>query len=92
VRLGSGDRPDVAVDADGDGVVVWQDPGADETSAVRSRTVARGGFGPVRAITLDGRAPRATVDPSGRVVAVWQQATYPYRIGMRSWAGPRSSR
>jgi hypothetical protein len=93
VRLGSGDRPDVAVDAGGDGIVVWQDPGADGTTAVRSRTVARGGgFGPVRAITLDGRAPRATVDPSGRVVAVWQQATYPYRIGVRSGAGPRRSR
>jgi hypothetical protein len=93
VRLGSGDRPDVAVDAAGDGIVVWQDPGADGTTAVRSRTVARGGgFGPVRAITPDGRVPRATVDPSGLVVAVWQQATYPYRIGMRSLAGPRRSR
>jgi hypothetical protein len=93
VRLGSGDRPDVAVDAAGDGIVVWQDPGADGTTAVRSRTVKRGGgFGPVRAITPDGRAPRATVDPSGLVVAVWQQATNPYRIGMRSRAGPRRSR
>jgi hypothetical protein len=93
VRLGSGDRPDVAVDANGDGIVVWQDPGADGTSAVRSRTVARGGgFGRARAMTRAGRAPRATVDPSGQVVAVWQQATYPYRIGVRSGAGPRRSR
>jgi hypothetical protein len=93
VRLGAGDRPDVAVDTGGDGIVVWQDGGDGETSAVRSRSLGRGGgFGPVRTIARDGRAPRVTADPSGRVVAVWQQATSPYRIGERSGVVPGNSR
>jgi hypothetical protein len=90
VRLGSGDRPDVTVDASGDGIVVWQNGSDHETSAVGSRTLGHGdGFGGSHAIIRDGRAPRAGVDPSGRLVVVWQQATSPYRIGVRAGAVPR---
>jgi hypothetical protein len=88
-RLGSGDRLDVAVGPTGAGIVVWQDSGADGATAVRSRAVDRGGrFGATRTTAGDGRAPQAAADPAGRVVAVWQQATSPYRIGVRS-AGAR---
>jgi hypothetical protein len=86
VRLGMGDRPDVAVDDDGDGIAVWQPPG-DEANPVWSRAILRnGGFGPVQTIGEDGRAPRVAATPAGRTVAVWQQHTAPYRI--QTSAGP----
>lgn len=80
VRLGAGDRPDVALDDDGDGVAVWQPPG-EEPDAVRGRRIVRGGgFGPVRKIGRDGRVPQVAVTPGGRMIAVWQQHAAPYRI------------
>jgi hypothetical protein len=86
VRLGVGDHPDVAVDDDGDGIAVWQ-PLGDETNPVWSRTIPRSGsFGSIRTIGSDGRVPRVAMTPAGRVVAVWQQHTAPYRI--QTSAGP----
>jgi hypothetical protein len=81
-RLGPGDRPDVALDGDGAGLVVCHSPGApyDATKVRGARIYRRGGFGPVRTFTGDGRVPQVDSSPIGRFTIVWQQASAPYRI------------
>jgi hypothetical protein len=84
-RLGTGDRPAVAVDDDGNGLAVWQSPTAtsDQTKA-DARTISRSGaFGTTTEVSSDGRVPRTAVSPLGRFTVIWQQSTAPYRIRAR---------
>ncbi|HKP89821.1 MAG TPA: hypothetical protein VJT75_07560 [Thermoleophilaceae bacterium] len=70
--------PEVAVNARGDAAVVWNAthgrnlPGSRVGVAVRR---AGGDFGPPRLITPPGESflPRATIGPSGELVAVWNR-------------------
>lgn len=56
-RLGIGDRPAVAVDDDGNGLAVWQSPGATSVqSQVDARKISRSGaFGTKTEVSSDGR-------------------------------------
>lgn len=86
--LGAGDRPDLALDDDGDGMLVYHTPdGPYVTQEVKARLVSRGGtFGSVRTVTSDGRVPQVSARPTARFHLVWQQQSYPYAI--RGIAGP----
>ncbi|MEV6110449.1 hypothetical protein AB0M28_37975 [Streptomyces sp. NPDC051940] len=81
--LGSGDRPDIALDDDGDGMLVYHTPeGPYVTQKVSARLVARDGvFGAVRTVTsTDGRVPQVSARPTARFNLVWQRQSYPYSI------------
>ncbi|WP_020577953.1 hypothetical protein [Actinopolymorpha alba] len=81
-RLGLYDRPDIALDDDGDGMVVAHVPDAPyKTQQVFSRLISRtGSFGTAKTLTTDGRVPQVDVNPTGRATTTWQQETYPYQI------------
>jgi hypothetical protein len=80
VRLGRGDRPDVALDSAGDGIAVWHHPDDDVTDAVHRSVIAdASSFGPDHRLADKGRAPQASA-ARGRVVVTWQQNFHPYRI------------
>ncbi|MEV6649246.1 hypothetical protein [Streptomyces sp. NPDC051219] len=81
--LGSGDRPDIALDDDGDGMLVYHTPqGPYVTQKVSARLVTQGGtFGSVRTVTsTDGRVPQVSARPTARFNLVWQAQSYPYSI------------
>ena len=82
VGLGLGDRPEVALDDNGDGLVVWHAPGSpQEATQVKARTISQTGvFGAVRTLSSDGRVTRADTSPTGRIAVVWQRKSYPYTI------------
>lgn len=82
IRLGTGDRPAIAVDDDGAGLAVWQ--GLSDSMSV-SKVYARrfsssGSFGPLRTLSSDGRVVRVASSPLGRFSVIWQQSSYPYTI------------
>lgn len=81
-RLGPGDRPSLALDDNGDGLVVWHCLGApyDATTVKGTRLYQNGSFSPVRTFSHDGRVPQVDTSPAGRFTIVWQQASTPYRI------------
>jgi hypothetical protein len=71
---------DVAVDADGDAVVVWNRSDGSSTSCCRriqARGLSAGGtLGPLQVLSAPGQhadAPRVAVDTDGDAVAVWQR-------------------
>jgi hypothetical protein len=84
-QLGAGDRPAVAVDDDGNGLAVWQSPGAtSDQTRVDARTISRSGaFGTKVEVSSDGRVARTAASPSGRFSVIWQQSTWPYPIRVR---------
>ncbi|GGS85622.1 hypothetical protein GCM10010254_01680 [Streptomyces chromofuscus] len=90
--LGAGDRPDIALDDDGDGMLVHHTVLPKSTPPYSfTRTSARlittsGAFGTARTITSDGRVPQVGARPSSRFTVVWQQESHPYTI--KSVAGP----
>jgi hypothetical protein len=88
VVLGLGDLPDVALDDDGHGLVVWHSPGAQQDpTQVKARTISTAGsFGSARTLSSDGKTPRVDASPTGRFAVVWQQRHYPYQI--RAQFGP----
>ena len=82
MSLGLGDRPEVALDDNGDGLVVWHAPGSpQEATQVKARTISQTGvFGAARTLSSDGRVTRTDTSPSGRFAVVWQRKSYPYTI------------
>ncbi|GAA3300050.1 hypothetical protein GCM10020295_39820 [Streptomyces cinereospinus] len=90
--LGPGDRPDLALDDDGDGMLVHHTVVPKSTppysyTKTTARLISRAGaFGTVRTLTSDGRVPQVGASPSYRFTVVWQQESFPYTI--KSVAGP----
>ncbi|WP_236053269.1 MULTISPECIES: hypothetical protein [Streptomyces] len=90
--LGLGDRPDLALDDDGDGMLVFHTVVPKSTPPYSyTRTSARlisrtGTFGATRTLTSNGRVPRVDTRPASRFTVVWQQESFPYTI--RSVTGP----
>ncbi|MEU8028666.1 hypothetical protein AB0C13_08480 [Streptomyces sp. NPDC049099] len=90
--LGAGDRPDLALDDDGDGMLVFHTVLPKSTppysyTRTSARLISRSGvFGTARTLTSDGRVPQVDARPSSRFTVIWQQETYPYTI--KSVAGP----
>ncbi|MGW7403241.1 hypothetical protein ACWGI9_05810 [Streptomyces sp. NPDC054833] len=90
--LGAGDRPDLALDDDGDGMLVFHTTVATSTppysaTKVTARLISRAGtFGTSKSVTSDGRVPQVDARPTARFTATWQQASNPYTI--KSVTGP----
>ncbi|MGW2701561.1 hypothetical protein [Streptomyces sp. NPDC001340] len=84
--LGLGDRPDLALDDDGDGMLVFHTVVPKSTppysyTRTSARTVSRSGtFGATKTLTSDGRVPQVDTAPSARFTVVWQQESFPYPI------------
>lgn len=83
--FGEGDRPAVALDDDGDGLVAWQAAGPSWAfMGVWASAVSRQGvFGATDQVSADGRVVRVASSPTGRFTATWQRAPYPYEIQAR---------
>jgi hypothetical protein len=65
-----GDAPQVAVDTDGDALVVWQgDDGVHDQVKARARSAA-GALGPILTIGF-GTSPRVALDADGDAVIAW---------------------
>jgi hypothetical protein len=64
--------PKVAIDAEGDAVIVWQ-LGSGTNALVQARTLSAGGTrGPILTLSADGaRDPQVAVDSDGDSVVVW---------------------
>jgi len=75
--LGLGDLPDVALDDDGHGLVVWHSPGAQQDpTQVKARTIATAGtFGAVRTLSSDGRPHGLTPAPPAGSLSSGSSAT-----------------
>lgn len=90
--LGLGDRPDLALDDDGDGMVAFHTVVPTSTTPysytkATARPVSRSGaFGTAKTVTSDGRVPQLDTRPTARFTLVWQRATHPYTI--KSVTGP----
>ncbi|MEV0180471.1 hypothetical protein AB0I54_14390 [Streptomyces sp. NPDC050625] len=90
--LGAGDRPDLALDDDGDGMLVFHTTVATSTppysaTRVTARLISRAGtFGTSKTVASDGRVPQVDTRPTARFAAIWQQASNPYTI--KSVTGP----
>ncbi|MEU8849827.1 hypothetical protein AB0C70_27195 [Streptomyces sp. NPDC048564] len=91
-NLGLGDRPDVVLDDDGDGMLVFHTVVPTSTipysyTKTSARLISRSGaFGTTKTLTSDGRVPQVDARPSSRFTVIWQQATHPGTI--RSVTGP----
>jgi hypothetical protein len=83
--FGQGDRPRVALDDDGDGIVTWTAPGPSWAfMGVSASTVGRdGAFGAVAQVSAEGKVARVDSSPNGRFSVIWQCAPYPYAIQAR---------
>lgn len=92
VGLGLGDRPDLAVDDDGDGMLVFHTVVPKDTppysyTKTSSRTVSRSGaWGTTKTLTSDGRVPQVDTRPSAKFTVIWEQESFPYTI--KSMTGP----
>jgi hypothetical protein len=77
--LGLHDRPDIALDDDGDGLLVFHSPGPPyEAQEVGARLIGpSGSFGSTETLTSDGRVPHVDARPSYRFTVIWQQISYP---------------
>ncbi|MGP4085379.1 hypothetical protein [Streptomyces sp. KR55] len=90
--LGLGDRPDLTLDDDGDGMLVFHTVVPTSTipysyTKTSARLISRSGaFGTTKTLTSDGRVPQVDARPSSRFTVIWQQATHPYAI--KSVTGP----
>jgi hypothetical protein len=86
---------DVAVDADGDAVAIWNRSDGSSASCCRriqARSLSAGGaLGPVQVLTASGQhadSPRVAVDADGDAVAVWTRSD---GVGVRVYARGRSA-
>ncbi|GAA2891619.1 hypothetical protein GCM10011428_00100 [Streptomyces violaceus] len=90
--LGPGDRPELALDDDGDGMVVFHTVVPKSTppysyTKAGARLISRSGtFGTVKTLTSDGRVPQVDTRPTSRFTVIWQQESFPYTI--KSVTGP----
>ncbi|QEV30464.1 hypothetical protein CP976_23295 [Streptomyces coeruleorubidus] len=90
--LGPGDRPDLALDDDGDGMLVFHTVVPKSTppysyTKAGARLISRSGtFGTVKTLTSDGRVPQVGTRPVSRFTVIWQQESFPYTI--KSVTGP----
>ncbi|WP_225320622.1 hypothetical protein [Streptomyces luteolifulvus] len=90
--LGPGDRPDLALDDDGDGMLVFHTVVPTSTipysyTKTSARVITRSGtFGTTKTLTSDGRVPQVDTRPTARFTLIWQRASHPYTI--KSIAGP----
>ncbi|MBZ9645238.1 hypothetical protein [Streptomyces sp. PSKA30] len=90
--LGLGDRPDLALDDDGDGMLVFHTVVPKSTppysyTKTSARLISRSGtFGTTKTLTSDGRVPQVDTRPTSRFTVIWQQESFPYTI--KSVAGP----
>ena len=90
--LGLGDRPDLALDDDGDGMLVFHTVVPTSTppysyTKTSARPVSRGGtFGTTQTLTSDGKVPQVDTRPTARFTVIWQQESFPYTI--KSVTGP----
>ncbi|REE99006.1 hypothetical protein [Thermomonospora umbrina] len=80
--LGLHDRPDLVLDDDGDGMLVFHSPSAPyKENRVGTRLISRSGaFGRITTLTSDGRVPQVDTRPNSRFTVVWQRTSYPYSI------------
>jgi hypothetical protein len=92
--LGEVDYPDIVLDDDGDGLLVFHSPSRRtlipmelDAHDVGARTISPSGeFGSPVTLTSDGRSPRVAASPSARFTVVWQTAAYPQ--GIQATEGP----
>ena len=86
--LGLYDRPDIAVDDDGDGLLVFHSPSPPyEPQEVGARLISSSGsFGDTRTLTTDGQGPDVDASPSDRFTVAWRQSSYP--PSMQATTGP----
>ncbi|OEJ48661.1 hypothetical protein AR457_02485 [Streptomyces agglomeratus] len=90
--LGLGDRPDLALDDDGDGMLVFHTVVPTATipysyTKSSARLISRSGtFGTTKTLTSDGRVAQVDARPTARFTVIWQQASHPYTI--KSVTGP----
>ncbi|MGQ4388550.1 hypothetical protein [Streptomyces sp. SAS_270] len=90
--LGLGDRPDLALDDDGDGMLVFHTVVPKSTppyscTKAGARLISRGGtFGTTKTLTSDGKVPQVDTRPTSRFTVIWQQESFPYTI--KSVTGP----
>lgn len=79
--LGLHDRPDVALDDDGDGLVVSSHPSHPNEREITAHSIsASGSFGDAIPLSSDGRAASVDASPTSRFTVVWQQASHPNPI------------
>jgi hypothetical protein len=103
VQISSGDRgasnPRIAVNANGDGMAVWQESGRQNT--LWSKRYTAGEWGVVTQIftgvLTDAFDPQIVIDAKGDALAVWRESSQgsPFRImagrnviGLAEWNGP----
>jgi hypothetical protein len=86
--LGLHNRPEIALDDDGDGLVVFESPSPPyEADEVGARVISSSGsFGETEVLTSNGVWPHLAASPDGRFTVAWRQATYP--PSMQAVAGP----
>ena len=75
-------KPRVAMDNDGDAIVVWEKPKGTNTVVQASMRPSGGQFAPPPGVDLsppgqDAFAPQVAMDEDGDAVAVWRQGTSP---------------
>lgn len=86
--LGEVDYPDIVLDDDGDGLLVFHAPSRRtlvpfelDANEVGVRTISpSGSFGTPTTLTSDGRTPSVDASPSSPFTVVWQTAAYPQSI------------
>jgi hypothetical protein len=97
VRIGTQDagdaeKPQVAMDRDGNAIAVWAQSGGDRVGIWSNRYVDGAGWGdatPVGPIGLgSARLPQVSTDPNGSAVAVWVQFD---EVQDRVWSNRRSA-
>jgi hypothetical protein len=75
ISLGLGGRPELALDDNGDGLVVWHAPGSDPGQGPHH--LPDRAFGAAQPLSSDGRVARTDTSPTGRFAVVWQRSSYP---------------
>jgi hypothetical protein len=74
---GGAEKPQVAMDRDGNAIAVWAQLGGDRVGIWSNRYVAGAGWGHARPVGPTGlgsaRLPQVSTDPDGNAVAVWVQ-------------------
>ena len=81
--------PQVAMDASGNAVAVWQEISPDRIYASRYDFAADTWDTPLRIDTAGGEIPRVACDPNGNAIAVWQYSNdvfaRPYDAATDTW-------
>jgi hypothetical protein len=79
----------VRVDDDGDGVIVWQGRGVNDTPNVRARRISQwGGLGATSQLVAGiGRYPVIAVSPTGRAIVAWERG-FQFDVRIQASVGP----